>query len=48
MDSELIEMFEAMLEQLQDYSDNEWVCGTSNSFTLEQLQEKLKELKSNE
>ncbi len=48
MDQELIEMFEAMLEQLQDYSDNEWVCGTSNTFTVEDLQEKLKELKSNE
>ena len=48
MDSELIEMFEAMLEQLQDYSDNELVCGSSNSFTVEDLQEKLKELKSNE
>lgn len=45
MDQELIEMFEAMLEQLQDY---EWVCGSSNTFTVEDLQEKLKELKSNE
>lgn len=47
MDSELIEMFEAMLEQLQDYSEW-WVCGRSNTFTVEDLQEKLKELKSNE
>lgn len=48
MDQELINMFEAMLEQLQDYSECEWVCGSSNSFTVEDLQEKLKELKSNE
>ena len=48
MDSELIEMFEAMLEQLQDYSDSLWVCGTYRAFRVEDLQEKLKELKSNE
>ena len=48
MDSELIEMFEAMLEQLQDYSECELVCGSSYTFTVEDLQEKLKELKSNE
>lgn len=48
MDQELINMFQAMLEQLQDYSDNEWVCGSSHTFRVEDLQEKLKELKSNE
>lgn len=48
MDQELINMFRAMLEQIVRDSNNPWVCGTYRAFRVEDLQEKLKELKSNE
>lgn len=48
MDQELINMFQAMLEQIVRESGSAWVCGTYRAFRVEDLQEKLKELKSNE
>ena len=48
MDQELINMFRAMLEQIVRDNNSPWVCGTYHAFLVEDLQEKLKELKSNE